>query len=58
MFSPIFVPIAPMAYGSEACSIGRPLGLVTLCTKAIPGTRIMLLAIRSMEIMSVVLRRS
>ena len=58
MFSPIFVPVEPKAYGSEACSSGRPLGLVTLCTSATPGVRMMALAILSSEIMSAVLRMS
>lgn len=58
MFSPSLVPREPNAYGSEACSIGRPFGLVTPCTIATPGVRMMALAIRSKEIMSVVLRMS
>ncbi|SKT94769.1 Uncharacterised protein [Mycobacteroides abscessus subsp. abscessus] len=57
-FWPILVPIEPIAYGSEACSKGRPLGRVMLCTIEIPGVRTIFLATRSRLIMSVVLRIS
>jgi hypothetical protein len=57
-FSPIFVPTDPIAKGSEACSSGRPLGLVMPCTMEMPGTRSTVLAILSKVIRSVVLRMS
>ena len=57
-FSPILVPMEPMAKGSEACSRGRPLGRAMPSTMAMPGTRSTVLAILSKVIRSVVLRMS
>ena len=57
-FSVFVVPCMLSRNGMVVCSIGFPSGRVIVCTRAMPGTRKIALAILSMTRKSAELRRS